>query len=124
MTLADFCRVLGLPYAGKITHMNGEPPGIWDRFRSMSRGGSACIRRVKIQNIQFPELRYLAYYISRGVIARENVGNMTSGILAIMQVATSSEPSYNIGALIARPLSTNGGKGPIYGGMIASRILR
>ena len=58
------------------------------------------------------------------MIARDNAGNMTSGILAIMQAATSSEPSYNIGAIIAWRLGTNGVKGPIFGGVIASCILR
>ena len=58
------------------------------------------------------------------MIARENAGNVTSGILAIMQAATSGVPSYNIGSIIAWRLSTNGGKGPIFGGVIASRILR
>ena len=104
--------------------MTGESPELWDLFRSLSRRGSACIRRGKIQNIQFQELRYLAYYISRGMIARENAGNMTYGILAMMQVATSGKPSYNIGAIIARRLRTNSGKGPIFGGVIGSCILR
>ena len=103
--------------------MNGEPTTLWDIFRSMSRIGSTCIRRGKIQNIQFPELMYLAYNISRGVIARENAWKITYRILAIMRATTFGVPSYNIGAIIARRLDTNGVKGPLFGGVIASRIL-
>ena len=48
---------------------------------------------------------------------------MSSPDLAILAAAINHDDSYNIGALIARRLSTNKVKGTIYGGIIASIML-
>ena len=48
---------------------------------------------------------------------------MTSLDLAILAAAINCDETYNIGALIARRLSTNKVRGPIYGGIIASIML-
>ena len=81
------------------------------------------IQRGKIQNFQFRVVRYLAYYIARGVLARDNTRNISAPDLAILSAALEGRREYNIGALIACRLSTNGEKGTVYGGIVASRIL-
>ena len=48
---------------------------------------------------------------------------MTSLDLAIHAAAINCDETYKIGALIARRLSTNKVRGPIYGGIIASIML-
>ena len=63
------------------------------------------------------------YVIARCILPRDNTSNMSSPDLAILAAAINHDDSYNIGALIARRLSTNKVKGTIYGGIIASIML-
>ena len=60
-------------------------------------------------------MRYLGYVIARCILPRDN---MTSLDLAILAAAINCDETYNIGALIARRLSTNKVRGTIYGGII------
>ena len=70
----------------------------------------------------FPHIRYFAYYIARGVLARDNTSNIAAPDIAILAAALKGDYTYNIGALIARRLVTNGEKGPHYGGIYATLI--
>ena len=79
--------------------------------------------RGKFGSIQFPAVRYFGYLISRCILARHNTSNITGPDLAILSAAIDNNASYNIGALIARHLSTNNIRGPIYGGIFASIML-
>ena len=74
-------------------------------------------------SIQFPAVRYLGYAIARCILPRDNTSNTTSLDLAIHAAAINCDETYNIGALIARRLSTNKVRGPISGGIIASIML-
>ena len=65
-------------------------------------------------------MRYLGYVIARCVLPRHNTSNISCPDLAILSAAINCDRTYNIGALIARRLSTNNKRGPIYGGIIAS----
>ena len=79
--------------------------------------------RAKFESIQFLAVRYLGYVVARCILSRDNTGNMSSPYLAILAAVINHDDSYNIGALIARRLSTNKVKGTINGGIIASIML-
>ena len=72
-------------------------------FLGFCQGKNYIADKGRIQNIQFPAVRYLAHYISRGILARGNASKISTPDLVI--------------------LSTNSVKGPFYGGFIASRWL-
>jgi hypothetical protein len=74
----------------------------------------------KIRNIQLPSIRYFAYYLATSVLGRENTSNISNYHLAFLAVVLNSSTKYNLGALIACHLAA---RGPIYGGIIAARII-
>src|ERR1041384_7767004 len=82
------------------------------------------LNRQKISNILFPHLRYFAYYIARGVLARDNTSNTSSPDTAIMANALSGKHEYHVGTLIARRLAANGNKGDLFGGIYSTLILQ
>ncbi|KAK1644534.1 hypothetical protein QYE76_062339 [Lolium multiflorum] len=56
----------------------------------------------------------------KALLEKENTSNISSYHLAFLVAALTGKTPYHLGALVARRLSA---KGPIYGGIIASRIL-
>src|SRR4051812_22285057 len=80
--------------------------------------------RQKISNNMFPHLRYFAYYISRGVLARDNTSNTSTPDTAIMVNAPSGKHEYHVGSLIAKCLATNSNKGDLFGGVYATLLLQ
>ena len=89
-------------------------------YRELSHEDNRTVHRGKIRSIQFPAIRYFTYYLATSVLARENTSNISNYHLAFLAAAHKNDTTYNLGALIARRLST---KGPIFGGIIAARIL-
>ena len=79
--------------------------------------------RQKISNIMFPHLRYFAYYIARGVLARDNTSNTSTPDTAIMVNALSGKHEPHVGTLIAKRLATNSTKGDVFGGVYATLLL-
>ena len=65
-------------------------------------------------------MRYFGYFIAPCILARHNTSNIYGPDLAIFSAAIDNNATYNIGALIARRLSTNNKRGPIYGGIFSS----
>jgi hypothetical protein len=74
----------------------------------------------KIRNIQLPAIRYFTYYLATSVLGRENTSNISNYHLAFLATALDVSRKYNLGAIIARRLAA---MGPIYGGIIAARIV-
>ncbi|KAK1684352.1 hypothetical protein QYE76_045200 [Lolium multiflorum] len=83
-------------------------------------GVNTISNRGKIRNIQLPAIKYFAYYIGTSILGRENTSNISSYHLGFLIAALTGDTPYHLGALVARRLSN---KGPIFGGIIASRIL-
>ena len=86
----------------------------------MTNDDDRTAQRGKVRNIQLPAIRYFAYYIATSILGRENTSNISSYHLAFIAAALNGRTTYNLGVLIARRLAT---KGPMYGGIIASRII-
>ena len=57
------------------------------------------------------------------MLAHDNTGYISGPDIAILAAALLGGNEYNIGALIARRLVANSGKGPHFGGVYATLIL-
>ena len=102
--------------------MATQPSELKTVINSLCSMGTRDIHRSKISSILFPHLRYFAYYIARGVLARDNTSSISAPDIAILAAALSGRSDYNIGTLIARRLAMNGNKGDLYGGIYATPI--
>src|SRR3954468_13993604 len=72
----------------------------------------------------FPDLRYFAFYIARGVLARDNTSSTSTLDTAIMENALSGKHEHHVGTLIARRLATSSTKGDVFGGVYATLLLQ
>ncbi|KAK1609478.1 hypothetical protein QYE76_033151 [Lolium multiflorum] len=120
MKLKDFCIALDIAPVGTAKKIEKSPKALTELYREVTNDDSRTIQRGKIRNIQLPAIRYFAYYLATSILGRENTSNISSYHLAFLVAALTGNTPYHLGALIARRLST---RGPIYGGIIASRIL-
>ncbi|KAK1585956.1 hypothetical protein QYE76_016995 [Lolium multiflorum] len=120
MKLKDFCVALDSAPVGTAKKIEKSPKALSELYREVTNDDSRTIQRGKIRNIQLPAIRYFAYYLATSILGRENTSNISSYHLAFLVAALTGSTPYHLGALIARRLST---RGPIYGGIIASRIL-
>ncbi|KAK1605389.1 hypothetical protein QYE76_029062 [Lolium multiflorum] len=120
MKLKDFCIALDIAPVGTAKKIEKSPKALMELYREVTNDDSCTIQRGKIRNIQLPAIRYFAYYLATSILGRENTSNISSYHLAFLVAALTGNTPYHLGALIARRLST---RGPIYGGIIASRIL-
>ncbi|KAK1666954.1 hypothetical protein QYE76_055113 [Lolium multiflorum] len=120
MKLKDFCIALDIAPVGTAKKIEKSPKALTELYREVTNDDSRTIQRGKIRNIQLPAIRYFAYYLAIRILGREDTSNISSYHLAFLVAALTGNTPYHLGALIARRLST---RGPIYGGIIASRIL-
>src|SRR3954463_2152150 len=110
------CEAIGEPNRGEKLKVNSQPTELRTLFDSFCSQDTRDLHRQKISNILFPYLRYFAYYIARGVLARDHASNTSSPDTAITANALSGEHEYHVGTLIARRLVANGNKGDLFGG--------
>ncbi|KAK1618948.1 hypothetical protein QYE76_024465 [Lolium multiflorum] len=120
MKLKDFCTALDIAPVGTAKRIESNPKELLELYRGITNDDCRTIQRGKIRNIQLPAIKYFAYYLATSILGRENTGNISSYHIAFLIDALTGEAPYHLGALVARRLSN---KGPIYGGIIASRIL-
>ncbi|KAK1631007.1 hypothetical protein QYE76_005322 [Lolium multiflorum] len=120
MTLEEFCVALGIAPVGTARRIEDNPRVLLELYRGITNDDCRTIQRGKIRNIQLPAIKYFAYYIATSILGRENTSNISSYHLAFLIAALTGETPYHLGSLIARRLSN---RGPIFGGIIASRIL-
>ncbi|KAK1651781.1 hypothetical protein QYE76_069586 [Lolium multiflorum] len=120
MKLKDFCTALDIAPVGTAKKIENNPKALLELYREVTNDDSRTIQRGKIRNIQLPAIRYFAYYLATSILGRENTSNISSYHLAFLVAALTGKTPYHLGALVAHRLST---KGPIFGGIVASRIL-
>ena len=70
----------------------------------------------------FPVLRYFAIFASRCLIGRGNCGNLSVPDIIILFHGLFCDNTVSMGGIIAKRLSLNRTKGPIFGGIYASRL--
>ncbi|KAK1692264.1 hypothetical protein QYE76_008961 [Lolium multiflorum] len=120
MKLEIFCAALGIVPVGTARRIEDNPKELLELYRGITNDDCRTIQRGKIRNIQLPAIKYFAYYIGTSILGRENTSNISSYHLGFLIAALTGDTPYHLGALVARRLSN---KGPIFGGVIASRIL-
>ena len=67
-------------------------------------------------------MRYVALFTSRCLIGRGNSGNLSIPDLIILLQGLYSDNTFSMGGIIARRLNMNRTKGPIFGGIYATRL--
>ena len=120
MPLERFCSIVGVRMTGTVKKIQGRPADLLELYRGVTNDDDRVAQRGKIRNIQLPALRYFAYYLATSVLGRENTSNISNYHLAFLAAALNNDTRYNLGSLIARRLAA---RGPIYGGIIASRVV-
>ena len=75
-------------------------------------------------SIHFPVLRYYSIFASRCLIGCGNSGGLSATDLAILCHALLRDRTFSLGAMVAKWLSLNRSKGPIFGGIFASRLAK
>src|ERR1044072_2142109 len=125
MHMNRFCEVLGLPgLVEKKKRKNIPTIEINALLNSFCNTEVRPSNRQKISNIMFPHLRYFAYYIARGVLARDNTSSTSSPDTAIMANTLLGKHEYHVGSLMAKRLATNSNKGDLFGGIYATLLLQ
>ena len=85
-------------------------------------GETRKVLGVRITSIHFPDLRYFAIFASRCLIGRGNSGNHSAPDIVILRHALFRDTTFSLGDVIAKRLSLNCTKGPIFGDIFASRL--
>ena len=75
-------------------------------------------------SIHFHVLRYYAIFASRCLIGHGNSGGLSAPDLAILRHALFHDRTFSLGAMVAKRFSLNRTKGPIFGGIFASRLAK
>jgi hypothetical protein len=120
MYLEKFCSILGIPMFGTAKRIQNLPADLLELYRGVTNDDDRTAQRGKIRNIQLPAIRYFAYYLATSILGRGNTSNISNYHLAFLATALNISKKYNLGALIACRLAT---RGPIFGGIIAARIV-
>jgi hypothetical protein len=105
---------------GTAQKIQNHPADLLELYRGVTNDDDRNAQRGKIRNIQLPAIRYFTYYLATSVLGRENTSNISNYHLAFLATALDVGRKYNLGAVIARRLAA---RGPIYGGIIAARIV-
>ena len=80
------------------------------------------VSNARITSIHFPVLRYFSIFASRCLIGRGNSGNLSAPDIVILRHALFQDTIFSLGAIIAKWLNLNRTKGPVLGGIFASRL--
>ena len=119
MSLYEFCAVCKIPFEGSLEEPHcKDVDGFID---TITVGETRKVSDARITSIHFPVLRYFAIFVSRCLIGRGNSGNLSAPDIVILRHALFRDTTFSIGAIIDKRLSLNRTKGPIFGGIYASR---
>ena len=58
----DLCAAIKVPQWGSIEKIRGQPRALMDLYKDMCQGRSFLEESGKIRSIQFPSIRYFAYF--------------------------------------------------------------
>ena len=85
-------------------------------------GETRKVSDARITSIHFPVFCYFALFASRCLIGRGNCGNLSIPDIIILLHGLYGDNSVSMGGIIAKRLSLNRTKGPIFGGIYATRL--
>ena len=122
MSLHDICLVCKSPFVGSIKEPHPtDVDGFIDRIVV---GETRKVFDARTTSIHFPVLRYFAIFASRCLIGRGNNGNLSAPDIVILHHALFPDTTLSLGAIIAKRLSLNSTKGPIFGGILVARLAK
>src|SRR4051812_44984769 len=115
MPLFEFCAICNIPPEGILE----EPPRkeVEPFINTISVGETRKVSDARITSIHFPILRYFALFANRCLIGRGNCGNFSVPDIIILFHGLYRDNTVSMGGIIARRLSLNRTKGPIFGGI-------
>ena len=93
---------------------------MWRDLLILTVGETRKVSDAQITSIHFPVLRYFALFASRCLIGRGNCGNLSIPDIIILLHGLYGDNSVSMGGIIAKRLSLNRTKGPIFGGIYAT----
>ena len=85
-------------------------------------GETRKVSDARITSIHFPVLHYFAIFSSRCLIGHGNGGNLSAPDIVILRHALFLDTTFSLGAIVAKRLNLNRTKGPVFGGIFASRL--
>ena len=120
MPLAEFCEVCKIPFEGTLDepHRNEVEAFI----NTITVGETRKVSNARITSIHYPVLRYFAWFASCCLIGRGNCGNLSIPDINIFLHGLYRDNTVSMGGIISRRLSLSHTKGPIFGGIYASRL--
>ena len=120
MSLHDFCQVCLIPFEGIIEEPHhGNVDGFID---IITVGETRKVSDARTTSIYFPVLHYFVIFASRCLIGRGNCGNPSTPDIVILCHALFHDDTFSMGAIISKRLNLNRTKGPVFGGIFASRL--
>ena len=122
MTLYDFCEVCKLPYEGSVEEP--RPRDVEDFIDEVTVGERRKVSEARVASLHFPALRRYSLFAGRCLIGRGESGGLSAPDLAILRHALLRDRTFSLGAMVAKRLSLNRTKGPIFGGIFASRLAK
>ena len=120
MSLYDFCQICLAPFEGKIVEPHHDDVEGFIDITTV--GETRKVSDAQITSIHFPVLRYFALFASHCLICRGNCGNLSIPDIIILHHDLYGDNSFSMGSIIAKRLSLNRTKGPIFGGIYATRL--
>jgi hypothetical protein len=109
MSLEKFCGILDIPMFGTAKKILQQPTDLLELYRGVTNDDD-----------HIPAIRYFIYYLVTSILGRGNTSNISNYHLAFLATVLDVSKKYNFSSLIARRLAA---RGPIYGGIIAARIV-
>ena len=120
MSLRYFCRICLIPFEGSVAEPHHDDvEGFID---TIVVGETRKVSDARITSIHFPVLRYFAIFASRCLIGRGNSGNHCAPYIVMLRHALFRDTTFSLGAIVAKWLNLNRTKGPVLGGIFASRL--
>ena len=95
-----------------------------DFIDEVAIGEKRKVSEARVSSLHFPVLRYYSLFARRCLIGCGESGGISAPDLAILRHALLRYKTCSLGALIAQRLSLNRTKGPIFGGIYATRLAK
>ena len=122
MSLFKFWTVCKIPFGGSLEEPHHKD--VEGFINTITVGETRKVSDARITSIHSPVLRYFAIFASRCLIGHGNCGNLSVPDIIILFHALFCDNTFNMGAIIARRLSMNRTKGPIFGGIYVARLAK
>ena len=120
MTRYDFCEVCKLPYEGSVEEP--RPSDVEGLIHEITIGEGRGVSGARVSSIHHLAIHYYSLFAGRCLIGRGESGGLSGPDLAILRHALHRDRTYSLGAMVAKWLSMNRAKGPIFRGIFASRL--